>query len=221
MLGGFVQRTASSSSLGSIDGNPVEPKKETLASLIDFDADPEPPNVGVPPAQPVTTPTSQSVTHPKTSPSSDGGNWASFDFAPQAQVHTPAPPSANSLDSVLSQLSAPSTTPFGNMPTTAVTGNMSTLPVSGGFSAVAPGGMMPTMPVGGGESFFRANEGGQWSGMQQQHQQQQPPPPQQQQPPPPQQQRHQPSLFAATDSRSIAPQFASYVGGAANNQVNQ
>ncbi|OUZ99717.1 Arf GTPase activating protein [Macleaya cordata] len=179
-----TQRTASSSSLGSFDGN--------IGSLIDFNADPEPPNVtAAPPAQPAITPMVQSVAQPTTSASTDDGNWASFDFATQTQTQTQAqaPSNVNTLESVLSQLSGPTTAPISNMsvlPTSggapvisplgnmymppissAATPNVSTLPSSGRASAVAPGGMFPTLPISGGESFIRANEGGQWPNMQQ------------------------------------------------------
>lgn len=135
---GFVrtQRTASSSSLGSSDGGTIEPKRENLGSLIDFNADPEPPvTTSTPSAQSPTAPVAKPVTQ-TTSPSVDG-NWASFDFAPQAPVQPKAPSSANTLESLLSQLSVPTTAPVGNMsgptsnaPTASLVDNMSLFTVS-------------------------------------------------------------------------------------------
>ncbi|CAH2079441.1 unnamed protein product [Thlaspi arvense] len=99
-----------SSLLTSTNENPPEVKVETSISLIDFDADPEPPaqsvaiqppisNTPHPPAQPASTPTD---------------NWASFDVAPSApslNVSQSPPPSGNTVDSLLSQLTAPSSAP--------------------------------------------------------------------------------------------------------------
>lgn len=144
-----TQRTASSSSLGSATGNPTEVKVENTGSLIDFDADPEPPAAAsVPQAQQATIP--QSIAH---SPSAtNDNNWASFDFAPENKASQV--PKANPLESVLSQLSvpvpgpghilglhsgagAPATAAVGN-PTNASlfasAGNTSMLP----FNSVAP-----------------------------------------------------------------------------------
>ncbi|XP_058111457.1 probable ADP-ribosylation factor GTPase-activating protein AGD14 [Magnolia sinica] len=123
-----TQRTTSSSSMGSTDGNTVEVKHLTSGSLIDFTADPEPP-LTIPPNAPVT---GQSFQQP-TAPSVDGGNWASFDFAPQ-ETTPQAPSSASSLDSALAQLSATATAPAGNMPT---------VPTGGVQSLV--GGQWPTV----------------------------------------------------------------------------
>ncbi|KAL5547034.1 hypothetical protein UlMin_006721 [Ulmus minor] len=94
-----TQRTASSSSLGSTNGNPVEVKLTTAARLIDFDADPAPPVAAAAPQQQATTaqPTSQPAY------STSDSNWASFDVVPQAKVSEA--PNVNSLESVLSQLS--------------------------------------------------------------------------------------------------------------------
>lgn len=89
-----MQRTTSSSSLGSSNGNPVEVKVENSGSLIDFDADPEPPiAAAVPQAQQtfVTQPTGNSAT------STNDNNWASFDVAPEAKV-SQAPSNVNTLD---------------------------------------------------------------------------------------------------------------------------
>ena len=78
-------------------------------SLIDFDADPEPPAPSVAIQAPI------SATHqPAGQPASaSNDNWASFDAAPitpSLNVSQP-PPSGNSVDSLLSQLAAPSSGP--------------------------------------------------------------------------------------------------------------
>ncbi|MCL7050749.1 hypothetical protein MKW94_023684 [Papaver nudicaule] len=149
-----TQRTASSSSLGSIDA--------TLGSLIDFDADPEP--AIAPPSQPTKTPSIQSIAPPATNPSTDTGNWASFDFAAQTSVPNPGPAPApapfpsnvNNLDSVLSELSFPAVAPPSNVSAFPTTGSAPTAsPLdnafklstgsSGGASVVAPGGQWPNM----------------------------------------------------------------------------
>ncbi|KAL3839861.1 hypothetical protein ACJIZ3_024452 [Penstemon smallii] len=93
-----TQRTASSSSLASSDGNLSEVKVE--ASFIDFDSDP------------VTTSTTVSQTQAVTDASSvqqlaalSGDNWANFDSVPQVKVVNTA--ASNSLESVLLDLSIP------------------------------------------------------------------------------------------------------------------
>ncbi|EOY30852.1 NSP-interacting GTPase, putative isoform 3 [Theobroma cacao] len=161
------QRTASSSSLGSTSGNPAEVKLETTVSLIDFDADPEPPA-----AQAVTqtqqTTVTQSIVQPTSS--TNDNNWASFDFAPQTKV-SQAPSNMNTLDSVLSQLSVPasvpgqisgpstivggqipapvvnmSVAPLGGNPNVAFTGQ---IPFGAGAPAVAPVSNFSTLPPAG------------------------------------------------------------------------
>ncbi|CAN1331239.1 Probable ADP-ribosylation factor GTPase-activating protein AGD14 [Linum perenne] len=102
---GFVatQRTASSSSLGSINENPTEVKVEPLASLIDFESDPAPPvAMATPQAQP------QTATQPaaQTLATGNDNNWASFDFAPAVTASQAPASAASPFDSVLSQLSA-------------------------------------------------------------------------------------------------------------------
>ncbi|XP_038890019.1 probable ADP-ribosylation factor GTPase-activating protein AGD14 isoform X3 [Benincasa hispida] len=132
------QRTASSSSLGSISENVVETKLEPSGSLIDFDAEPEPITSAVP--QPPQSSAPQPITH--TVNSTSDNNWASFDVAPQAP---PAPANVGTLESVLSQLSVSG----GNthMPP----------PFSGGAPSAAPGAGLSTFPPSG-----------QWSNMQSQ-----------------------------------------------------
>ncbi|GKV00786.1 hypothetical protein SLEP1_g13415 [Rubroshorea leprosula] len=102
-----AQRTASSSSLvtATTNGN-AEVKLETTVSLIDFDADPEPTLAATVTTQQTTM--TQSVVQPTSS--ANDNNWASFDNAPAAQM-SQAPSNTNTLDSVLSQLSAPASLP--------------------------------------------------------------------------------------------------------------
>ncbi|KAK9268766.1 hypothetical protein L1049_000528 [Liquidambar formosana] len=151
----LTQRTASSSSLGSTNENPVELKRENSGILIDFDANPEPPvSSSVPQTQQTTI--GQSIAQPVSS--STDNNWASFDFAPEAKV-SQAPSNANTLDSVLSQLFVPASVPGnlsgvssgggGGAPTTTPVGNMSALPISGD-SLVAPVGHQSLSTFGGG-----------------------------------------------------------------------
>ncbi|KAF8088515.1 hypothetical protein N665_0538s0016 [Sinapis alba] len=98
-----AQPAASSSSLTTTNDHPPEVKLETAMSLIDFDADPEPPAPSV-----ATQPAGQ----PASAATND--NWASFDAAPSApslDISQPPPPSGNTVDSLLSQLAAPSSVP--------------------------------------------------------------------------------------------------------------
>ncbi|TYJ24554.1 hypothetical protein E1A91_A08G268200v1 [Gossypium mustelinum] len=160
-----TQRTVSSSSLGHSSGNPVEAKLETTGSLIDFDADPEPP------VAPMVTQTqqataTQSIVQPT---SSTNENWASFDVSPQTNVSQTSS-NVNTLDSVLSQLSVPvsvtghlSGVPSGvggqlpahaaNMnvapSTAAFTGQIQTMPFGAGAPASAPVGNFSTLPPTG------------------------------------------------------------------------
>ncbi|XP_050206887.1 probable ADP-ribosylation factor GTPase-activating protein AGD14 [Mercurialis annua] len=164
-----TQRTASSSSLGSTNSNPPEVKLENAVSLIDFDADPEPPVTStVPQAQQTTA--SHSIAQPASA--TNDNNWASFDFNPDVKVSQTSP-HANSLDSVLSQLSVPASTPShaagpgaapaapvmsaGNAPVfpldtnASVVNTINSLPTFHpvGVSTVAPG-LAPPVPVNGG-----------------------------------------------------------------------
>ncbi|KAL7259892.1 hypothetical protein ACSBR1_005703 [Camellia fascicularis] len=132
--GSHTQRTASSSSVASSNGNPAELKRENSGILIDFDAVPEPPTSAIPQTQ--QTAMGQSVVQPATSSNSD--NWACFDSAPAVQI-SQAPANANSLESVLSQLTVPASVP---VQTTGFPGaNMSALP-SAHNSLGAPVGHM-------------------------------------------------------------------------------
>lgn len=94
-----LQRTGSSSSLASTDGIPVEPKKET--SLINFDAEPEPPVTVT--AVPQSS-AGQSV--PQSTSTQNDDNWACFDSVPDNKVPQ-APQSTKPLESVLSDLFVP------------------------------------------------------------------------------------------------------------------
>ncbi|KAF8115989.1 hypothetical protein N665_0024s0015 [Sinapis alba] len=96
---------ALSSSLTSTNENPPEVKLETAISLIDFDADPEPPAPSV---------AISATPHPAAQPeSASNDNWASFGAAPSALSSnaSQSPPSGNTVDSLLSQLAAPSFVP--------------------------------------------------------------------------------------------------------------
>ncbi|XP_041007423.1 LOW QUALITY PROTEIN: probable ADP-ribosylation factor GTPase-activating protein AGD14 [Juglans microcarpa x Juglans regia] len=148
-----AQRTASSSSLGSNPGNPAEVKVENAGSLIDFDADPEPP-VAVAVPQPNQTLMTQSTSHPTTSNNDE--NWASFDVAPESKV-SQVPLNANTLESVVSQLSVSAPVPshiFGTPGgagslATAPIGNMTILPFTGHSATVSVGNtpVLPFSPV--------------------------------------------------------------------------
>ncbi|KAG2322878.1 hypothetical protein Bca52824_016091 [Brassica carinata] len=104
-----TQPAASSSSLTTTSDNPPEVELVTAMSLIDFDADPEPPAPSVAVQAPI------SAAHQPAGPpaSATNDNWASFDAAPSApslDISQP-PPSGNTVDSLLSQLAAPSSVP--------------------------------------------------------------------------------------------------------------
>ncbi|KAJ0961505.1 hypothetical protein J5N97_002009 [Dioscorea zingiberensis] len=105
-----TQRTTSSSSLGSSDGNPVELKRANFGSLIDFDVDSEPP----------VSSTQQNVPQQTFSPPASSDNWASFDVAPQ-QKASQTSANASSIESSLDQLSTPGIVPAGNVLTPPVT----------------------------------------------------------------------------------------------------
>ncbi|CAF2106879.1 unnamed protein product [Brassica napus] len=105
----IAKPAASSSSLSSTNENPPEVKLETAISLIDFDADPEPPAPSVAIQAPISA-----TTHPAVQPASaNNDNWASFGAAPSAMSSnaSQSPPSGNTVDSLLSQLTAASALP--------------------------------------------------------------------------------------------------------------
>ncbi|XP_048227677.1 probable ADP-ribosylation factor GTPase-activating protein AGD14 isoform X2 [Ricinus communis] len=147
-----TQRTASSSSLGSANGNPTEVKLENTVSLIDFDADPEPP-VTTAVRQAQQTPASQSIAQPATT--TNDNNWASFDFAPEIKVSQVAS-TANPLESVLSQLSVPASAPgqISGMPSGSgapLAANAANLTITGA-SPVLSTGNAPVLPPNGSAS---------------------------------------------------------------------
>ncbi|XP_061366476.1 probable ADP-ribosylation factor GTPase-activating protein AGD14 isoform X2 [Gastrolobium bilobum] len=189
----LTQRTASSSSLASSNGNPVDVKLETTKSLIDFDADPELPVAPtIPQAVHATVP--QPVVQPT---KSSDDNWASFDVASEAKT-TPSPSNLNPLESVLSQLSVPSSLPAhvsgvqGPIAASTLTSASGAARVSG-FSAFPPSGTSVQSP--GLTTVSPLNNAGQWFSLQ-----------------------HQQPLFPAAVSQSTAQQFTAPVGGAVNNQ---
>ncbi|CAI8619811.1 unnamed protein product [Vicia faba] len=102
---GLTQRTASSSSLASSNGTQTEVKLETIRSLIDFDDIPEPP---IAPAIPQATPTT--VAQHANPTNSGDSNWASFDVEPVVKA-SQGLSNVNPLESMLSQLSVPSSLP--------------------------------------------------------------------------------------------------------------
>ncbi|KAK3210765.1 hypothetical protein Dsin_015471 [Dipteronia sinensis] len=214
-----TQRTASSSSLGSTNENPAEVKLESTRSLIDFDADPEPPRTAAV-TQTQQTTIVQSLVQPTTS--TNDNNWASFDFAPEVKA-SQAPSSFDTLESVFSQLSVPASVSgqvsgipsgtgapvasvasafpgSGNSPVASVGGTPFS-PFSTAAPSAAPVSSFATFPPvnalaagPGWTQVFPANGGNSFT---MQHQ--------------------QPPLFP-TGSQSNAPQFTPPVGGASNNQ---
>ncbi|KAL9224032.1 hypothetical protein vseg_000107 [Gypsophila vaccaria] len=177
----ITQRTASSSSLASNNGNPTEVKSET--SLIDFDASSEP----VAATQAQQSVVGQSVTQATSPPTDD--NWACFDNVPETNV-SQTPQSSNSLESMFSELSVPAPvsglangsvapTPSNDMfsssssgdflfdsggsaptiafPGASVTSSMSTVSSYPSGGLAAGHGLASTVP---------ANGGAQWHGMQ-------------------------------------------------------
>lgn len=121
--------------------------------MIDFDAVPEPPTTEIQQTQPAAV--AQSVAQPTTSSSAD--KWASFDSPPEVKVPQ-APANANSLESVLSQLSVSASVPAqtagifgsGGFPTTAPFASMSALPSASNSpgAAVPVNNSMNLPPVG-------------------------------------------------------------------------
>ncbi|XP_059276838.1 probable ADP-ribosylation factor GTPase-activating protein AGD14 isoform X1 [Lycium ferocissimum] len=196
-----TQRTASSSSLASSNGNPVELKKET--SLIDFDDVPEPP-ASAPAPQIQQSATVIPVAQP-TKPAAD--NWANFDSFAEVKA-SPAPSNTNLLD-VLSELAAPATatapsgspggsaapfTPFSSFaPGAATMDNSAAFPLGGALAA--PTGPTSILPVSGGNAFANTS-GRHWSNMQPQ----------------------QTSLFPTTGPQAIPQLSTPAAGGPSGNQ---
>lgn len=170
-----TQRTASSSSLASSNGNPAEVKVES--SLIDFDAVPEPPASSV---APTVTP---------------NDNWANFDSFSEVKV-SPAPSNANVLESVLLDLMVPAPFPghaSATAPANATLGNMTLLSPSNALlqpaghvseshigsvgpaaptsnsMAFAPGGIPSAASGQIADPFLGVAAGGQWNHQQFSH----------------------------------------------------
>ncbi|KAL2999641.1 hypothetical protein AAZX31_09G170900 [Glycine max] len=188
-----TQRTASSSSLASGNENPLDVKLETTKSLIDFDADPEPPVApSIPQAQQTT------VLQPVVQPAnSSNDNWASFDVAPATKA-TPSSSNLSPLESMLSQLSVPASLPAqvsgvqGPIPASSLTSTSGAASVSG-FSAFPPSNA--SVPSPGLTSVSPLNNAGQWANLQQQQ-----------------------PFFPVAVSQSSTQQFIPPLGGTANNQ---
>ena len=132
---------------------------ETTGSLIDFDADPEPP-VAPSVIQTQQTTVTQSIVQPTSS--TNDNNWASFDFSPQTNV-SQAPSNVNTLDSVLSQFSVPASVPGHLSGVSSGVGGLVPAPVAnvniaplGGNSNVAFTGQIQTLPFGAGAGAHAA-----------------------------------------------------------------
>ncbi|XP_072985225.1 uncharacterized protein [Typha latifolia] len=106
-----TKRTSSSSSMGSSDGNSIQPKGANSVSLIDFSADSEPPVAAEQPLQNVSQQTNSLL--------ASNGEWASFDAFSQQKAQVPTNP--NPLESGVAQIS---------LSESASEENMLTLPVS-------------------------------------------------------------------------------------------
>lgn len=135
-----AQRTSSSSSMGSSDGNSAQVKTVNDVSLIDFSADPEPSVITAP--QPSVAQTTAAAPQPSvlqtTSSPSNAGDWASFDVVSQQNVPQAAA-NASTLGSSTAPLSQPGSTSMVNT---------------------------SVLPIPGIDSSLTSNNGGQWSTMQ-------------------------------------------------------
>ncbi|KAJ6834898.1 putative ADP-ribosylation factor GTPase-activating protein AGD14 [Iris pallida] len=110
-----AQRTSSSSSMGSSDGNSAQVKTVNDVSLIDFSADPEPSALAAPqPSVPQTTAAAPqpSVLETTSSPS-NAGDWASFDVASQQNVPQ-APGSTSMVNTSVLPISGVDSSPKSN-----------------------------------------------------------------------------------------------------------
>ncbi|KAI3495879.1 hypothetical protein L1887_38226 [Cichorium endivia] len=153
------QRTASSSSLASSNGNPTELRRES--SLIDFDTEPEPPSTAsVPPPQPQQT--VPVVSNPQPTLSLND-NWANFDSTPPSvATTTPSqpPPSTHNLLDMLSELSVPAS---GNNPQTSFFGTTTPPPPAAAPpSTFAPGGGPAAPPPQPFDAFGNSAGQPQW-----------------------------------------------------------
>ncbi|CAN4094358.1 unnamed protein product [Withania somnifera] len=200
----LTQRTASSSSLASSNGNPVELKTET--SLIDFDDVPEPPvSAPLPQIQ-----ESVSVMPAAEPTKSSADNWANFDSFAEVKA-SPAPSNTNLLETALLDLATPVTatapsgspgggaapfTPFSSLaPGAAITDNSAAFPLGG--APAAPTGPTSILPVTGGNAFANT-PAGHWSNMQSQ----------------------QTSLFRTTGPQTLSQLSTPAAGGPGNQQWN-
>ncbi|KZV27458.1 hypothetical protein F511_02567 [Dorcoceras hygrometricum] len=148
-----TQRTASSSSLTSSEGNPSVIKVE--ASFIDFDSVPEPVVAAPIPQSQHSATNSAPVQH-----ISSDNNWANFDSVPVVKVQTPV---SNSVESLLSELSievspsGPAAPPNKSSPFLSSVSEGSSLGST--YGSVAPPSLFPSV---GTTSFANAPTGGQW-----------------------------------------------------------
>nr|GME03377.1 probable ADP-ribosylation factor GTPase-activating protein AGD14 [Ipomoea batatas] len=211
-----TQRTASSTSLASSNGNPAETKTET--SLIDFEAVPEPP-----PTATVQQTQQLATAIPVSQPTPSGAdNWANFE-----SVSVKAPSNTNPLD-VLSELMAPapptsihlggspaSAAPVGTLPASSSSPIPAAVPPLSSFGPTAfpPGGVSAAAsgPASLLQVPFTHVTGAQWSSMQPQHPGSQPLPGNQPQ--------HATSAaFPGTGSPSLPHHSIPVVGGPSGNQ---
>ncbi|XP_068647154.1 probable ADP-ribosylation factor GTPase-activating protein AGD14 isoform X2 [Aristolochia californica] len=182
-------KTASSSSLGSTEGNPVKLKRVNLGSLIDFNADPETPAATAPMNDLFSgQPAQQQSAAPQSS--SDGSNWASFGLNTEDKAAVAPSNSSNTLESQLSHLSAPVPGPVSPISVDGVAQKVppntsNTLeslfsqlsaPAAPAAPAPPPVGQMPSLPM----------------------------------------QQQQPSLFPAADGQSAFRQFTPAAGDPTN-----
>ncbi|RZC50384.1 hypothetical protein C5167_018804 [Papaver somniferum] len=106
-----LQKTpATTNGVGPNNVKPVEQKIESLGSLIDFDVDPKPPDVV---AQLTNAQHGQTTATSVPNPSANADNWgASLDFCNQP---TQDSSKESTLDSIFSQVSAPTAAPVQNI----------------------------------------------------------------------------------------------------------
>ncbi|GMY34253.1 probable ADP-ribosylation factor GTPase-activating protein AGD14 [Fagus crenata] len=176
-----MQRTASSSSIGSIDGNVVEIKREDSRSLINFNANPKPAQQN----QGTSSSAGQSMI--KLTNSFTDNNWVAFDSSNEEKICQ----DASDGKIMGSKWSVPAAAPVRNMSMFPVTGNVCTehihniraLPIGGASAtasilprggsasapAVASSGTSSLLPIGSGDSFRKTNDTRQWPSMEQHH----------------------------------------------------
>lgn len=132
------KKIASSSSIGSIDRNPTEPKMANSGSLIDLSSNPGPADAAA-----------VSQTQPAPS-STDIGNLASGEVSSKNKASDS--PSTNFLESLLSELSVPAVVPGGNISEGLSSGNMLTTHIVG-VSSTSPPVNMLELPNNSGASI--------------------------------------------------------------------